>query len=51
MTLQILLQIYTLHQLKLYHGHVRTSNILLTTNDHAVLSDFATYKPYYQRED
>jgi phosphoinositide-3-kinase regulatory subunit 4 len=48
--MQIILAIHTLHQLKLYHGYVRTSNILLNSSDHVVLSDMATYKPYYLRE-
>jgi serine/threonine protein kinase len=44
--------VYGLHsEANLYHGHIRTSNFLLQTNDHVVLTDFASYKPLYMLED
>lgn len=39
--------IYSLHGAELFHGDIKLSNILLTTNLHVFLSDFATYKPFY----
>jgi phosphoinositide-3-kinase regulatory subunit 4 len=49
--MQILVAVNTLHNLKLYHGNIRTSNVLLTYNDHVALADFSPFKPYYLRED
>ncbi|CAD8174312.1 unnamed protein product [Paramecium pentaurelia] len=49
-TLQLLSAVKTLHQQNLYHGHIRTSNILITSLDYLVLTDFASYKPYYSNE-
>lgn len=49
--MQLLLAVHTLHSLRLYHGHIRSSNVLLTSNDHLVLSDLATYKPYFLHQE
>lgn len=49
-TLQLLSAVKTLHKNNLYHGHIRSSNILLTSLDYLVLTDFASYKPYYSNE-
>ncbi|CAK94332.1 unnamed protein product (macronuclear) [Paramecium tetraurelia] len=49
-TLQLLSAVKTLHQQNLYHGHIRSSNILLTSLDYLVLTDFASYKPYYSNK-
>lgn len=49
--LQMIVCVYALHcEANLYHGHLRTSNFLLQSNDHVVLTDFATYKPLYMLE-
>lgn len=50
--LQTIISLYGLHiECNLYHGHLRTSNLLLQTNDHVVMTDFACYKPTYMLED
>ncbi|EDK32081.2 WD domain, G-beta repeat protein (macronuclear) [Tetrahymena thermophila SB210] len=45
---QTLIAIYCVHKLEnIFHGAIRSSNILLTTSNHAFLTDFANYKPLY----
>ena len=39
-----------LHGRNLYHGHIRSSNFLLTSCDFLILSDLACYKPVYLNE-
>ncbi|CAD8127962.1 unnamed protein product [Paramecium sonneborni] len=48
--LQLLSAVKTLHNINCYPGHIRSSNILLTSLDYLVLTDFASYKPYYTNE-
>ena len=48
---QTIIGLYSLHNEGLYHGDLKTSNILLTTNNHVFLSDFAVYKPYFILDD
>lgn len=49
--MQLFNAVHILHAAKLYHGHLKCSNVLLTSSDHLLLSDFASYKPYFIRED
>ncbi|CAD8127528.1 unnamed protein product [Paramecium sonneborni] len=48
--LQFLSAVNTLHKRNLYHGHIRSSNVLLTSLDFLILADFASYKPTYLNE-
>ncbi|KRX03780.1 WD40-repeat-containing domain [Pseudocohnilembus persalinus] len=48
---QTLASLYTVHERKMYHGNIRSSNILLTSFNHVYLSDFGIYKPLYISED
>ncbi|CAD8193085.1 unnamed protein product [Paramecium octaurelia] len=48
--LQLLNAVNTLHKRNLYHGHIRSSNVLLTSLDFLVLTDFASYKPIFLNE-
>ena len=43
--------VYNLHQLELYHGAISSSNVLLTTWNHAFLADFSWFAPNYIYED
>ena len=52
MIFQMIICVYALHvEGNLYHGNIRTSNFLLQSNNHLVLTDIATYKPLYLLED
>ena len=48
---QILIGLNSLHNEKLFHGDLKSSNVLLTTSNHVFISDLATYKPLYVLED
>lgn len=48
---QLLTAVFNLHQDGLFHGDIKSSNVLLTTWNHILLSDFAWHKPYYLFED
>ena len=48
---QLLTAVYTLHKEGLYHGDIKANNVLLTTWNHVLLSDFAWHKPSYIFED
>lgn len=39
------------NRFNLYHGHIRTSNFLITSYGYLMLTDFAFYKPLYMFED
>ena len=34
-----------------YHGHIRSSNFVVTSYGYLMLTDFAFYKPLYMFED
>ncbi len=40
-----------LHRNKLFHGNLRSSNILMTTSNYVYISDIASYKPLFINED
>jgi len=42
---QILLAVYFIHELKLFHGNLKPSNILLNSSECAYIADFAHWKP------
>ena len=45
---QVIIGLYNLHLEGIFHGDLKTSNILLTTWNHAYISDFAcVFKPLY----
>lgn len=49
---QTLIALYCVHRREnLFHGAIRSSNILLTTSNHVFLTDFANYKPIHIDED
>ena len=48
---QLLTAVHNIHSSGLFHGDIKSSNVLLTTWNHVLLSDFAWYKPYYLFED
>lgn len=40
--------VYTIHRhFNFYHGHIRTSNFIVTTYGYLMLTDFAFFKPLY----
>lgn len=44
--------VHTLHKnFNFYHGHIRTSNFVITTYGYLMLTDFSFYKPLYMIED
>lgn len=45
--MQILLGVGFLHELGLFHGNLKSSNILLTSDNLVFISDIAPYKPQY----
>ena len=49
--LQLLMAVYSVHKNNLFHGDIKSQNILLTTNNHLFLTDFATYKPLFLQEE
>ena len=44
---QLLTSVHNIHKEGLYHGNIKSSNVLLTTWNHVFLTDFAWHKPYY----
>lgn len=45
---QVIIGVYNLHNEGLFHGDLKTANVLLTTWNHAFVSDFAcAYKPLF----
>lgn len=52
MIYQMIKAVYTVHKnFNFYHGHIRTSNFIITTYNYLMLTDFAFYKPLYMIED
>lgn len=52
MIYQAIRSVKTLHRkFNLFHGHIRTSNFVVTTSGYVMLTDFAFYKPLYMFED
>lgn len=45
--MQVIIALYSLHNANLYHGSIKSSNILLSSFNHVWLTDIASYKPYY----
>ncbi|SAM00828.1 hypothetical protein [Absidia glauca] len=48
---QILRGVADCHQQKVYHGDIKTENVLVTSGNWAYLVDFASYKPTFLPED
>ena len=52
MIYQMIRCVRNLHsRFNLYHGHIRTSNFVVTTYGYLMLTDFAFYQPLYILED
>lgn len=52
MIYQMIKSVYTVHRnFNFYHGHIRTSNFIVTTYGYLMLTDFAFYKPLFMVED
>jgi phosphoinositide-3-kinase regulatory subunit 4 len=47
---QILRGVADCHQQKVYHGDIKTENVLVTSGNWAYLVDFASYKPTFLPE-
>ncbi|XP_063709747.1 phosphoinositide 3-kinase regulatory subunit 4 [Culicoides brevitarsis] len=50
-TFQILYALYQCHKQKIYHGDIKLENIMLTSWNWILLTDFASFKPVYLPED
>lgn len=50
-TFQILCALNQCHKQKIYHGDIKLENILITSWNWILLSDFASFKPTYLPED
>ncbi len=42
---------HNLHSNDIYHGDLKSSNVLLTTSNHLFLTDIASFKPYFIADD
>ncbi|XP_055586304.1 phosphoinositide 3-kinase regulatory subunit 4 [Uranotaenia lowii] len=50
-TFQILCALHQCHKQKIYHGDIKLENIMITSWNWILLSDFASFKPTYLPED